>query len=178
MSRHLTRLIIALALASAAVLLANYIFVHRALASVLDEDPRNKGVVAFAHYDYFVMPSTIVLDLRSVAETNSPADIFRVLLQFSATQKNHEFETVKLSFRGEPKFLLKGTYFKTLGIEHDTQNPVYTMRTLPENLYHPDGTEAFGRWTGGLLGVLGKQMEDFMEFHSQWYITDLTKTGG
>jgi hypothetical protein len=168
----------ALVLGVAAVLLANYFLVHHALATVLDKDPRNKGIAAFAHYDHFVVPGTLVLDLRGVAETNSAADVFRVLLQFAASQKDRNYETVKLSFRGEPKFLLRGTYFKTLGAEYGTQNPVYTMRTLPENLYRPDGTAAFGTWTGGLLGVLGKQMEDFGEFHKQWYIYDLAKTGG
>jgi hypothetical protein len=178
MRRYLVYSIAALALIGAAVLLGNYVFVHRHLASVLDADPRNKGVVAFAHYDRFVMPGTIVFDLRAVADTTSPADIFRVLLQFAASQKESEYSAIKLAFRGEPKFLLKGNYFHTLGTEYGTQNPVYTMRTLPENLYRPDGTPAFGTWTGGLLGVLGKQMEDFTEFHKQWYINDLAKTGG
>ena len=49
------------------------------------------------------------------------------------------------------------------------------MRTFPENVYRPDGARAFDSWTGGVLGVLGKQMEDFNEFHKQWYIEDLRK---
>ena len=64
-----------------------------------------------------------------------------------------------------------------LGQEYEKQNPVYTMRTFPENVYGVDGTQAFGSWTGGLLGVLGKQMGDFSELHKQWYIADLTKSG-
>lgn len=47
------------------------------------------------------------------------------------------------------------------------------MRNFPENLYRPDGQRAFGSWTGGLLGVVGKQMEDFREFHKQWYVEDM-----
>jgi hypothetical protein len=50
---------------------------------------------------------------------------------------------------------------------------MYTLRTLPENLNRPDGEQAFGTWTGGMLGVLGHQMEDFAEWHSAWYIRDL-----
>ena len=68
------------------------------------------------------------------------------------------------------KFVLEGDYFQTLGKEYGTQNPVYTMRTFPEKLYSPDGQRAFGRWSGGLLGIVGKQMEDFTEFHKQWYV--------
>ena len=50
------------------------------------------------------------------------------------------------------------------------------MRTFPENVYALDGAKAFPSWTGGLIGVTGKQMEDFAEFHKQWYIYDLTES--
>ncbi len=162
---------------AATVLLWNYLSVHRHLATVLDTDPRNKGISAFAHYDLFLQPNTLVFDLRSVSNTNSQADVFRVLLQFAATQKDKEYSTIELRYRGRTKFLLKGYYFRRLGLEYNTQNPVYTMRTLPENVYRPDGTTRFGTWTGGLIGVLGKQMEDFSEFHKQWYINDLALAG-
>jgi len=145
---------------------------------VLDSDPRNKGISVLAHYEYFVLPGSLFFDLRGVDQTNSPADVFRVFLQFAASRKDRDYDTVKLAFRGKPKFVLKGEDFKTLGVEYGTQNPVYTIRTFPEHLYRPDGTPAFGKWTGGLLGVLGKQMEDFTEFHKQWYISDLSRAGG
>lgn len=177
MRHSLAKSIITLLVAAVAVLVGNYLLVHRDLALVLDSDPRNKGVVAYAHYDHYVEPNTIVLDLRSVSGTNSPVDVFRILLQFSRSQKETEYTAVKLAFRGEPKFLLRGSYFHTLGNEYDIQNPVYTMRTFPENLYRPDGTAAFSTWSGGLLGVLAKQIEDFSEFHKQWYINELVNTG-
>ena len=41
-----------------------------------------------------------------------------------------------------------------------TREKLYLIRTLPKKLFNPDGTAAFGRWEGGLLGVLSKQMED------------------
>ena len=115
----------------------------------------------------------LVIDLRKVSGTNSPADVTRVLLQFAQSQKAKTYSQVKLAHSGTKKFILKGDYFQTLGVEFGEQNPVYTMRTLPENVYLLDGTAAFGTWTGGILGVLGKQMEDFSEFHKRWYVTDL-----
>lgn len=177
MIRRLAIFIGSLTLIVTIVLFLNYLLIHRSLSLSLAADTRNEGVVAFAHYDHFVVPSTMVFDLRGMSAKNSPADIFRVLLQFAETQKERDYQTVKLTFRGETKFLLKGSYFKELGVEYEAQNPVYTMRTLSENLYRPDGSAAFGKWSGGLLGVLGKQMEDFTEFHKQWYINDLTKDG-
>jgi hypothetical protein len=116
-----------------------------------------------------------VLDLRGLAASNSEADVFRVVLQFAAAQKEQKYSMVKLNFKGDTRFELKGEYFQTLGEEYGGQNPVYTMRTFPENLLRPDGTEAFEKWTGGLLGVMSRQMQDFSEFHKQWYLVDLSK---
>ena len=62
---------------------------------------------------------------------------------------------------------------KTLGEEYGQQNPIYTVRTFPENLFLTDGTNAYGQWTGGMLGVLGKQMEDFADFNKKWFLENL-----
>lgn len=51
-------------------------------------------------------------------------------------------------------------------------NPVYTIRTLPEKLRRPDGSRAFSVWTGGMIGVLGAQMDDVNNFAGQWYLDD------
>jgi hypothetical protein len=32
---------------------------------------------------------------------------------------------------------------------------------------------AYPEWTGGALGVLSKQMEDFSDVHDKWYLDDL-----
>jgi hypothetical protein len=47
---------------------------------------------------------------------------------------------------------------------------VYTIRTFSENVMNPDGTNAFPQWTGGMLGVLKEQMEDFDDFNKKWYL--------
>lgn len=177
MRRIIIITLIALALALG-VGIANYALVHSDMRAAINGDARNAGLVVYGYHEKFVVPATIVIDLRDVSGTNSPADVLRLLLQFAEKQKTKNYGQVILSFRGEPRFMLKGDYFKTLGEEYGTQNPVYTMRTMPENLFGPDGERAFGTWTGGVLGVLGKQMEDFNEFHKRWYINELAKSGG
>lgn len=147
----------------------NYLAVHRHLASALADDPRNGGIRAVAHYAYFVNPRVLVLDLREVPGNKSALDVSRTLLQFSERIKNSRFDRVVLAYRGDPKFNLDGDYFQKLGDEYAFQNPVYTLRTLPENVYNLDGTPAFGTWTGGLLGVVGEQKQDLNEFHQRWY---------
>lgn len=120
-----------------------------------------------------MIPSSLIYDLRGLSPESSSADVTRVLLQYARVLKDRQFDEVILAYRGTPKFLLKGEYFSSLGREYGVQNPVYTARTFPENVYELDGTPAFGGWTGGLIGVVARQMEDFNQFHKEWYIEDM-----
>jgi len=151
----------------------NYFNLQRSVAEVKENDSRNKGIEVFAHYQYFVNPNVLVFDLRNVAPTSSPIDVTRTLLQFAERQKDRSFKNVELSFKGEHRFLMEGDYFRKLGQEYSGQNPAYTLRMLPQNLYKPNGSRAFGEWTGGFIGVLTRQMEDFSSWHRAWYIDDL-----
>lgn len=150
----------------------NFLTLQKPMSSVLDDDPRNKGISVFTHYGMLVNLNVLVFDLREISGENSAADVSRVLLQYADALKDKQLEKVILSYKGERKFMLKGEFFHTLGAEYETQNPVYTMRTFPENVYELDSTSAFGTWTGGWLGVVGKQMEDFNEFHKRWYLSE------
>jgi hypothetical protein len=152
----------------------NYVSLSRPVQSALGLDSRNQGIEVKVHYQSYVNPSRLCFDLRAVSGQNSMADVFRVLLQSSKALRSHEFQRVDLQYRGDVRFVLEGAYFKQLGDELDSQNPVYTMRTFTSHLYRPDGTKAFPEWTGGLLGVLAKEMEQFNEFHKLWYLTGLS----
>lgn len=153
---------------------ANYTNLQHAMSQVQQADPRNEGIRVFVHYKYFVNPSVLIYDLRDVSGKSSPMDVTRVLLQYAEQQKERSFTVVELAHRGNEKFLLQGDYFQKLGQEYGTQNSAYTIRTLPENLYKSDGSHAFGTWSGGILGVLGRQMEDFTTWHRAWYINEFT----
>jgi hypothetical protein len=141
----------------------------------LKNDPRNNGVEVSVHYGNYANPSILIYDLKSISNTNSMADVFRVYLQFSEKVQSKKFDVVELCFKGKTKFKIKGNYFQTLGEEYSWQNPVYTIRIFSENLINLDGSMAYPKWTGGLLGVLGKQMEDFNDFHKKWYLEDILK---
>jgi len=146
---------------------------QQAMTRTIASDPRNGGVEVSVHYRNYVERSTLVYDVRSVDGDKSMADVFRVLLQFAREVKDQHFDTVLLAAKGTPKFQLEGSYFATLGNEYGEQNPIYTMRTFPENARNLDGQPAFPTWEGGLLGVSGKQMEDLTELHKRWWLNDL-----
>lgn len=153
----------------------NYFQLQSQMNDVLKGDPRNNGVNVSVHFGIYVNSSSLIYDLKSISNTNSMADVFRVFLQFSEKVQSKKFDVVELSFRGKTKFKIKGDYFQTLGKEYSWQNPVYTMRIFPENLINPDGSRSYPEWTGGWLGVALKQMKDFNDFHKKWYLEDIAK---
>jgi hypothetical protein len=135
-----------------------------------DRDPRNAGIEATVQE-----PGANLLDfsIQNIGAENSMADVFRVLLQFAEQLQDHKYSAVYLSFRGQRRFLVPGEYFQKIGREFSSQNPVFTMRTFPSQIQNLDGTAAYATWTGGLIGVMSKQMEDFEDLHREWYLNDL-----
>lgn len=156
------------------IYLINYNSLQSKMNDILMADSRNHGIDVTVHYENYVLPSVLIYDLKTVGSDNSRADVFRVLLQFAEKIKSSDFKTVKLLFKRREKFLIDGDYFHQLGEEYQVQNPIYTMRTFSENLRTPEGAVAYPGWTGGLLGVLAKQMDDFNDFHEQWYGAELS----
>lgn len=140
--------------------------------SIKSLDERNKGMTAIAYYNWLVSPKEIVFDLVSMDGQQSALDVTRYMMQFSEAVKDRTFNKVYIAHNGKKKFYFKGDYFKNMGTEYKTQNPMYTLRTMPENTYKLDGSKAFETWTGGVLGVLGQQMKDFTELHKLWYVND------
>ena len=148
----------------------NYLLVGRVVQTKLNQDPRNRVYSLKAHYANYVQTSTLVLDLQKL-DNAAPVDVFRALFQSAEAlhASGRSFDRVVLARDGVSVFIIKGEDFSRIGAEFGAnQNPVYLIRTLPEKLYRPTGEAAFGRWEGGMLGVLGKQIEDANEAARQW----------
>lgn len=136
---------------------------------VLARDPRNAGIKVSLTTE----GGRLIYDLTEVSPSNSPADVFRVLLMTAQTLSSgtepETFSDVILARSGTPRFSLSGSYFSSLGREYGAgQNPLYLTRTFPENVRKLDGSAAFPTWEGGLLGVTSRQIEDFNTFSRQW----------
>lgn len=168
-----TKTVMGLSAIAMGIFLFNYFNVSKPLSDVLESETRNSGISVRSHYRCYIQPTVLVVDIRDVSGEKSVADVFRVFLQYASKLKEKSFDTVYLQSKGKTKFYLEGDYFKKLGQEYGYQNPVYTMRTFTEHVYTPAGEKAFSTWTGGLLGVLKEQVEDFGEFHKKWYMEDM-----
>lgn len=130
------------------------------------------GAVTPVYRRKLIGGNDIVFDVSSSDGELSMVDMTRRLLKTAEALQNEDYDRVYLANKGREKFYLEGPYFKQLGQERQSQNPVYTIRTMPENVRKLDGSPAFETWTGGLLGVMGGQMEDNAEFHRQWWVNE------
>lgn len=155
-----------------AIFSANYLMLQRHMNTILKEDIRNNGIKVWVHYKWFINPTELKYDLRSITGENSSLDVNRVMLQFAEKIKDKQFNKIYLGYKGKDKFYFKGDFFQNLGKEYGLQNPVYTLRTMPENVYLLNGEHAYGVWEGGWLGVMGKQMEDLNTFSKDWFLDD------
>lgn len=164
-----------LVLAIGAIYGFNYMTIIQPTQAKIQEDKRNEGISVDVHYKFYIIPTTLVYDLKTVSADKAAADVFRVFLQTSSVLKDKTFESIEISYKGQTKYLIKGNYFSKVGNEFGDQNPMYTIRTFPENLYKTNGDAAYQQWTGGVLGVFGKQMEDFNDFNKNWYLDDLVQ---
>lgn len=142
------------------------------LQSPAMEAMKYRDATVLSYYRYGFVPDSIVFDIWAVDGGNSAAGTIGGLIEFADALSDREFREVVLAYRGQARFILEGRHFKTIGREAAYQNPVYTVRTLPEKLRTPDGRRAYGSWTGGMLGVLSQQMDDVNAFARDWYIRD------
>lgn len=149
-------------------LVAYNLTVWAPVATVLGRDDRNAVTSVHVYRSWLIHPRDITVDLVA-ADGAATIDLTRALFQAAEALKDREFGRVILARQGKPVFMMEGAAFAQLGQEYSSgQNPVYLIRTLPEQLYLPDGTAAFGAWTGGWLGVFGRQIEDVNSFGQAW----------
>jgi hypothetical protein len=147
----------------------NWSLCERPLAQVIASSPKYAGIVAYAHYGAFVSPRTLVFDVRDIGPATKRLDVFRVFLEFAETQAANDFDSIKLQFRGETRFAIKGKYFQALGLDARDQNPIWVVRMFPHNTQRADGAQAFPTREGGDFPTIAMQLQDFNDLHDQWY---------
>ena len=170
------RSLLIVATVTAVVVFYNWYAFDRLIQSDLAKDHRNEKVSVHVYSKWAIRPDHLVFDVWGIDGEASMADVSRTFFISAASLKDWHFKWVTLAYLGQARFVMDGDDFRALGREYDGgQNPGHLIRTWPEKLQTPDGQRAYGSWTGGLLGVLGKQMEDLSDMHRRWYLDDIAR---
>lgn len=172
--KKLINVLVIIVLLVGALWLGNYLLIAKPVQNKITADPRNQGIALSGHYRYYVLPTSLVLNLTEVEGSHTRLDVLRTVLQASEVLKDKSFNEVILAFKGTGKFKIGGDYFKELGQTYDTQNPLYTVRTFAEHVTDMKGVKPYGQLQGGVFGVLAGGMEQFSDFSKKWYGHDLS----
>ena len=138
---------------------ANLLVVGRPVGAALASDPRTAVIGMVGHLDHYVNPTTLVLDLRSPAVTDT-SDLLRgVLVVARDLISLRMLDRVVLARSGTPVYELSGDDFRRLGRDFTiVRNPVVVLREFSDALRLPGGQkpppaefgDAARRWaTGG-----------------------------
>lgn len=100
------------------------------------------------------------LDITDVSASASIADVVRVTLCFAHGIDDMGYRDLELAAGGQVRYRTSRSSLSPLAQEFKTGNPVFAFRKWPSILRSTDGSQAFGEWTGGILGVLSKELED------------------
>ena len=120
--------------------LPKQVTLQQAIQEVLE---KNKGIQVKVSSFERNNQKVLVYNLVEFSGQVSSTDIFRVFLQFSDKIQDRSFNSVELHYKGDKRFLLDGVYYQKIGKEYSYQNPVYTVRTFPQNVFNVDDSKAF-----------------------------------
>lgn len=137
---------------------ANFVMLQRPMNEILKGNDAFNGMAVTTHYEYWVLPGTIVYDLRAVSGEQTPLDVYAALLEYAQSKQALPFQRVELRFKGQPRFTIDGTTFRRLGREYEKKNYQWVLFEFPR-LARPL-PESASRPTAG---------EELLYFHRHWY---------
>jgi len=155
---HLRRTVLGVALLCALVWGANQLVVGHPVQAALASDANTAGLAIVAHFDRWVVPTTLVLDLKTVGPADTTDLLRGVLLAARDLWSLDILDRVVLARAGTPVFSLTGEDFRRAGRDFtQIRNTVVVLRNLAEALRTPTGqkvppldfNDAARRWAAG-----------------------------
>jgi hypothetical protein len=147
---------------------ANLFLLQEPINDVLKENSSYNGMSVSAHYEYWVVPSVVVYDLKGVSVRQAPIDVHTAFLEFAKKLKAKRYSQIKLSYRGVSKYSIDGASFQRLGVEYAKRNFDFVLYQFPR-LFRSEGPQE-KQPPGGARDAL-------IEFHRHWYGSDpMTKS--
>lgn len=121
------------------------------------------------YYDGMFSTDVVVFDLKDGGSPNARRiDPVHLLLQFAAKLDLTSVRRVVLARSKRHVFYIDASDLQRLADSYDGGGRVWAFNHLPESARTMSGSRAYGEWTGGLLGVLQKQMEDLDDLIRTW----------
>ena len=157
--RGLTRGGVGLVLIVVALWAANFFLVRQPVGEALAADTAAARLRLIARFQWYVDPTTLVLDLHGV-DPAAPEDAFRGLLVAADAMRRAErtFGRIVLARAGTAVFVISGADFRLLGSGFaSARNPLDVLRAIPPMLRGAAGSDAFGPFGATMAEPLGER---------------------
>jgi len=141
---------------------ANFFLVRQPVDEALAADTAAARLRLTARFQWYLDPTTLVLDLRG-GDPAAPEAAFRGLLVAADAMRREErtFGRVVLARAGTPVFVLSGGDFRVLGSGFaSARNPLDALRAIPPMLRGTAGSGAYGVFGATLPDPLGERDVD------------------
>jgi hypothetical protein len=138
---------------------ANVVLVSHPVRDALAADTASARLRLSARFQWYVDPTTLVMDLRGVAPA-AAEEAFRGLLVAADAMRREErtFGRVVLARAGTPVFVLAGGDFRVLGQALSSGgNRIDALRAIPPMLRGTSGSGAYGVFGASLAERLGER---------------------
>ena len=146
---------------------ANLFLLQEPVNDVLKENAAFNGMAVSAHYEYWVVPSVVVYDLRGISFRQAPIDVHTAFLEFAKRMRAKRYSQIQLSYRGVTKYSIDGASFQRLGAEYAKRNFAFVLYQFPRLF----------RSVGPPEKEPGGDRDALIEFHRHWYGYDqMTKS--
>lgn len=150
-------------------------------------DPRCSDVDIAVHYQYYILPSVLVFDVKKIPE-RATACASEVLKKFAIKLRGKDFKLVQLAYKGHVKFLIRGKDFKKIDYivprsdwrpEDKDKQMEELLTSIAEGFFaldalrRPDGTKAYQfPYDGTYMDRLAESLSTQLVFNREWFGDD------
>lgn len=120
------------------------------------------------YYRGYLSTRDVVFDFQAREAKGRRIDPVHLLMQFASRIHLSGLGNVYLARDGVEHFRIYPSALDELASSYENGGRIWAFNNLPAAVRRIDGSQAFGEWTGGWLGVVKGQVEDLDSFLEQW----------
>lgn len=110
----------------------------------------------------------VIFDVRRARDDARLIDPLHLFFQFGAKIEPMDASRIWMAAAGRAIFSVEKSQYSALSREYISGGQIVAFRLWPQSLKRPSGDQAFQAWSGGILDVLNRQLEDLNKALREW----------
>ncbi|MFP4499184.1 MAG: hypothetical protein ACLFQV_13320 [Vulcanimicrobiota bacterium] len=130
-----------------------------------------KNISVSVSYGGFLNKDTLIFNLKKI-DNPEKLTAFELLAEYAKKMNPFNFNRVLLQYRGKTKYVFKGLDFRAFSNKAQVKEIEFLAMETPSLLETTERLPAFEKAYGDEQWVIQKNVSNFKEFLSNWYIDD------